>query len=562
MEKEERERMSMQKRALLRRLMAALLALMMLGGLAAAFADGEVPEGYPAVRIDPQTGKPYDFGGQTVYIYNYWTGSNWDEEMPGTEYDRAVYLYRAWLQKTYNCKLVNIAKGDWGSIAEEMVSFVRNPDGSLCLFILPADFLGYALNANACAKWNGTAWFAETKDKWNSTIVNQMTLSGGVYGVSVGKTEPRQCLFFNKRVLTEAGVDWNALYDMQQAGTWTWTAFENILQKVHRDTDGDEIPDVFGFLGNPDDLYRIAVFSNGGSFIAGDADGRLKASAGNAQSLSALNWAKNLLRQYQARRPEDSAWDWYKDVWKEGTTAFYVGQAFSGFGDNSEMSDMADAWGCVAFPIGPSGSTYVTIASENVTVIPNVYRKDTINKLVMIYDLWTASPAGLSSEDDWIGNKYLYTDARAVDETYAMLRDPAHTVADKAALLGSINGVEGDCLLWKLDDSEMTLTQTLAYAETEWNQMIGQFNANYRPPFRIADYDKVLYLPEDTLIVESEAFAGTDAEVVVVPFDCQTIMSRAFADCPNLQYMLVPQGSRVGIAEDAFGGKDVTVIRE
>ena len=40
----------------------------------------EVPAGYPAIRIDPSTGKAYDFGGATIYIYDYWSGGNGSDD--------------------------------------------------------------------------------------------------------------------------------------------------------------------------------------------------------------------------------------------------------------------------------------------------------------------------------------------------------------------------------------------------------------------------------------------------------------------------------------------------
>ena len=54
-----------------------------------------------------------------------------------------------------------------------------------------------------------------------------MTKDGKVLGVHVGKTEPRSCLFFNKRVLEEAGagatVGWD---DLKGTGAFIDRAWE------------------------------------------------------------------------------------------------------------------------------------------------------------------------------------------------------------------------------------------------------------------------------------------------------------------------------------------------
>ncbi len=62
----------------------------------------------------------------------------------------------------------------------------------------------------------------------------------------------------------------------------------------------------------------------------------------------------------------------------------------------------------------------------------------------------------------------------------------------------------------------------------------------------------VLNLPADLTVVESGAFIGTDAEMVIIPAGCTSIGSRAFADMPNLRYVHVPAGASV--AADAFAG--------
>ena len=71
----------------------------------------------------------------------------------------------------------------------------------------------------------------------------------------------------------------------------------------------------------------------------------------------------------------------------------------------------------------------------------------------------------------------------------------------------------------------------------------------------------VLTLPEATVQVKDEAFAGASAQVVIVPEGCTQIGARAFADCPDLQYVLLPIDTEVTVAADAFEGSAPTVLR-
>ena len=449
----------------MKKLFALLLAAMML--LTSVAALSEAPEGYPEVV------EGIDFGGAQIYVYDYWTASA-DRKAEPNEEEQAQYDYRDWIEATYNCKITQIAKGDWASNVQELINFCTAPDGTLCLYILPPDFVGTPMANNLFADWTKSSYIDLTAEKWNSSTINFMTKGEGVYGVATGNSEPRQCLYFNKRVLEEAGIDWNTIYDMQAEGTWTWAAFEDMLKQINKDTDNDGILDIYGMTGNNSDLYMMGVFSNGGSFFAFNEAGELTITANSDAALEGLAWTKDIWANYGYQQPADGSWDYFKDAWKQGFCGFYMYQTYGGFNDNSEMADMADEWGCVAFPIGPKGTTYTNITSDNITVIPNVYDDETVAKLAYIYDLWSNATPGYDDEYAWIGNKYNYTDDRAVDETYAMLREGEHCSANACLYLGSVNDILGSPLLWQLGGAA---PQELVEAATPaWQALCDTFN--------------------------------------------------------------------------------------
>jgi hypothetical protein len=139
------------------------------------------------------------------------------------------------------------------------------------------------------------------------------------------------------------------------------------------------------------------------------------------------------------------------------------------------MADMEDEWGAVAFPLPTEGTGFLTVASDNIALIPACYDEETVAKLTLIYDLWTNETPGVDTEDGWIGNKYNYTDERAVDETYAMLREPEHSAINYTLYLGTNNDVLGQPLLWQLDNGSVA---ELIDANMEaWKALCDKFNA-------------------------------------------------------------------------------------
>ena len=71
--------------------------------------------------------------------------------------------------------------------------------------------------------------------------------------------------------------------------------------------------------------------------------------------------------------------------------------------------------------------------------------------------------------------------------------------------------------------------------------------------------DSVAYLPDSLDVIDAEALLGVATRTVVIPDGATTIGNRAFASCPNLKYVVVPDSVR-SIATDAFSGSSVTFI--
>lgn len=64
----------------------------------------------------------------------------------------------------------------------------------------------------------------------------------------------------------------------------------------------------------------------------------------------------------------------------------------------------------------------------------------------------------------------------------------------------------------------------------------------------------ILKLPDSLNTIEPEAFAGTAAEVIILPDGCTSVGSKAFADCDNLVYVFVPASLEGKLPDDVFDG--------
>ncbi len=489
----------------MKKIIALVLAAMLLFGCCSALA--EAPEGYPEIK------EGIDFGGIDVYIYDYYTNQDWKEKEPTNDEEQATYDYRLWLEETYNVKLHSIARGDWSSCAQEMINFNAAPeDNQLAFFIIEPGKVGSLINNGMCASWSKQTLVDMTQKKWNKFDLDLTTANGEIYGVFPQEyAEPRQCLYFNKRVLEEAGINWEEIYDMQAAGTWTWDAFEELLAKVQKDEDNDGTTDIWGLIGSSDDLYLATVWGNDGKFFDKDENGKLHPVADSDNTIEALNWGKRIIAEYMMPQPEGANWDWFKSVWMQGKVAFYSYQTYGGFNPKgqNEMETMEDEWGAVGFPVGPKGTHGIQqVASDNITMIPSVYATDkypadTVEKMIFIYDQWTNPTPGYEDEDNWKNSHSDFiSDDRCIDETYATLREFEHTGINLGLGLGMSNDIMGAPVFWSIPWNDPAAL--IEAAMPTWNALCDVFNGDMSRE----DYEKML---EEQAAAAEEATDGEAA---------------------------------------------------
>ncbi|MBQ6513411.1 MAG: hypothetical protein IJI09_01695 [Clostridia bacterium] len=416
----------------------------------------KVPQGYPEYI------NYLDFGGRTIRIYDWWSDGN-------EKTDSKTQKYYSWLEKTYNCKITRATLSDWANMTNALAEKVNARDDSeLCLVLVSADFIGTCLANNMVMPWNPAFIQGE---QFLSCGTELMKKGGKIYGVSTGSSEPRECVFFNKNLLKNAGIDFNEIYDLQKNGEWTWDRFESYMDRIQ-----DKEHDIWGMTGNIDCITRGCVFGNSAGFFDYDENGRLAITADSSATMAGLTKRKEWGSKYmapQAVYAPDGNWDWYQEFWKKGTTAFYIGQAYEGFNPGSLMDSCSFDWGCVAFPKGPNASDYLYAEHPNICVIPNVYDETTSCMLQQIYALYTAPVPGVK-DDAWSRGKEKMTDKRAIEEFYGTMRKNGHQIANKTYLIGDENTVLGPSLYWALDQGDPAAL--IEAASGEWQQLLDAFN--------------------------------------------------------------------------------------
>ena len=456
----------------LSKMLALVLAGLML--LATVPAMAEVPDGYPELRIDPTTGAPYDFGGMEIWIYNWWSPADGSRQEANNTFTEDTYEYQDWLMETYNFTMKEAAISDWTGNPEALLNYCNEANPStLGLFVMRPDSV-------ATPAKNGLLTPLDeldvdfTGEKYNQATYETFKVGDHHYGFSVGAAEVRQVVFFNKRLVEEAGINPDSLYTMVENDEWTWEAFEECLAACAQDTDNDGVVDIYGMASNTTDVYLVATASNGGSFIDVE-DGQFVITATEQNTIDAMNYAVDIVSKYQMPQPEGSEWNWFFPAFKSGMAAFHVGQAYEA-NPGSDLYGMEDEFGILPFPKGTGeDAQYCHVQSENTVVIPGNIDRETANKMAIAYDMWREDTPGYEDDEEgWKTDLYdRFYDDESIDITYALLRE--NPVADTSIMLGSNNDVLGNGFFWNLPWAG-TVAEVMEAKLPTWQALVDDAN--------------------------------------------------------------------------------------
>lgn len=460
----------------------AASALLMLFSATDAFAakkkDAELEmfKKQPLIKkpLKNAKGKKYDLGGMEVIIADWWSPTEVPE--PTTAFGESQRKWLNLLEETYNFKIKQIGIDGWGKHPQTFVQFANNGGPENYVFVLYQNSLsaqmkaGFFYDLATLPSMNGSVkgCLGLEDPMYQKSVTEMLSVGNHIYGMRAIEPEPRGCLFFNKRMLKEAGVDPESIYDMQKAGTWTWNNFDKLCAKLTRDTNNDGVTDVYALTSFSKDYFDAVVASNGAMWVDKDENGKFINGTTSDAFLEALNWGQEIINKYEMPAPEGAAWDYAKSSFINGEACMQVAQEYY----SGSFKDMKDDYGMVCFPKGPRVSTYNSYFQDNVYVIPSCYDADRADKIALAYYLYNTPVPGYDDDEGWKNAYYeKYRDARAVDESVALL------IANGQQLLTALAGGldEGD-IIYDVYGNYATPAEKIEEVKNKWDAILDEVN--------------------------------------------------------------------------------------
>lgn len=391
----------------------------------------------PEEEVSPYTvlkdanGNVYDLGGMDIIIRDWWSG---DPAEPSNAYEEELDAFRTWMQETYKFTLSQKAISDWGSTPADYLEYVTTggDDQNYVFMQRPCTDLTNAMYQGLMYDLTKLDCLDFSESKWVAGVHNVYNYKGGIYGMAAEGAEPRLCVYFNKQVLKDAGIEPDSLYDIQENMQWTWDKFEEICAQVTRDLDSDGVNDVWGYVGQDSEIMNGFVYSNGGEYI-GIEDGKFVYKLENQETLDGVRKTLELNEKYLRKNEPDGPWDYFVGAFAQGNVAFFIDQAYRGQGQlqsAQESNGTSFDWGVVCMPMGPNATDYTNVYDNNIAVIPAVYDAQRAWNVAFAYDMWYEPVPGFEDYAGWkAGYQKHYKDTESVDLTLARLKVNGRTTA-------------------------------------------------------------------------------------------------------------------------------------
>ena len=213
-------------------------------------------------------------------------------------------------------------------------------------FGIPAVLNGYAVSLEEMALQGTDVFTTQHVLKYLGLTGQQQTY---LFAPTSSGSVNAFVLAFNMGLIREAGLE--NPQDLYDRGEWTWAKWRGYLRQLTKDTDGDGMPEVYGFSGYWTYLLTNLLMSNGAGIASGETE--TLSSTGAREVLALIDQMYN--RDKTARPWDSSNWNINNELYAAGLSGFWIGADWL-FGEQGG-AELPFEIGVVPWPCGPSGDS-------------------------------------------------------------------------------------------------------------------------------------------------------------------------------------------------------------
>lgn len=350
----------------------------------------------------------YDFNGESILIKSL---GGWGFGQEGTnDIVDAEIEWKAELEKAYNCKLEFeqlIPNDTQVSLVIRLLGGDKIADVIHCHRL---DVEKMRISGNLLVDLNTLEGLDLTDERWNQNFIDAMTYGGKTYATFTAYQDIQSCLFFNKDMIEELGLESPYKYVMNKE--WTYDKFIEYCEVA---TKGDRFGAAFD-----NDALQTMFHNNGMQLITKNEDGTMEYTAHTQANIDTISYLKEKLVINKLTPDELPVTD-YHTMFKEGKLLFMSGV------DSYLTSE--GQWGSVDFevgflplPIGPNGDDYSYVLQQwpNALCVTNT-NEDTTKAVALLQGILAMYDVVNPIRWDDIENRWFGNDPEGL-EIYKMLQ--------------------------------------------------------------------------------------------------------------------------------------------
>jgi hypothetical protein len=438
----------------------------------------------------PELGAPArDLGGRVIQMVNWWDASctetvDWDE-ISATARER--WEDRAEMEQRYNFRIIHNRFGSWQDVRDDFQPRVMAQDRSIQTWAVEAPLFMTNQAAGLIAPIDPAHFDPSYGISWSSSVMELTTLpdqDGRIMPHGFTEETPSAGgVYFNMRLLEEAGIPREAPFDLQASGNWTWATFTDMMHTVAL-AGFDEITGIrnsWALTTFHTDMFSMALASNGAAYATIDP---VTGAFVNATTTDAfrdtIEWMVQLRTDMLAMHEMDvdGEWNAFIQLFDDGQGAFRVANSYV-----AGNLQVADEWGFVAFPIGPRNTTgnHYNWMSQNFNVFPFFYTEDEIDEMMFAIRAWHR-PLEDGDDDDWMIDAFSnHPNERSVTESMALYTRnsefhvfPAHMMLPATMVGAPLNELFA-WRLWSGNDPSAIIEE----AQNVWQANLSDANARF-----------------------------------------------------------------------------------
>jgi ABC-type glycerol-3-phosphate transport system substrate-binding protein len=392
-----------------------------------------------------------DLGGMEINIATWWTEDCTETADPQSVSMRARWDDRQAMEERYNFRIRYLRWGSWHDVRDNLQLELLAGNRDVQIWTMEGTWFASQHSQGLFAPIPLEHFDDNYGIEWNRSILELTMRDGAPHGFAHG-TEMAGGIYFNMRLLEEAGFPRDLPFTLQSENNWTWDTFTELARSLSIDRDNTGIIDTWALTTFNNDFLNRALASNGAAFAKVDpVTGDFINTTNTIEFMEAIQWVVQLREEMLAMHEDDVGGDWdvYRQMFNDGEGAFISGGNY--VAGARIHPNLVDEWGFVAFPRGPRMDYHHSWVNQNINAIPHFYTQDEISDMMFAMQLWIR-PLEDDDPDDWIfENEANHRDPRSVHETMAnFTRNPAYQSMPAHVMMPGLGNMIGENFAWRI----------------------------------------------------------------------------------------------------------------